>query len=398
MKKEKAIKPAILGGIPAFSEPIPITKPTMPDTDVILSRYKEIFKTGIITNAKYVKEFEATAVKHLKVRNAIALSSCTCGLMLTMKCLELKGEVIIPSFTFHATAHAAVWNNLTPVFVDCQSDTFNVCPEEVEKAITEKTSAILATHIFGNPSDIDALEKIAAKNKLALIFDAAHGFGASYKGKPVGGNGTASVFSLSPTKLLTSAEGGIVTTNDDALAAKLKVARNYGDSGNYDCAFSGFNSRMSELHAILGIESLGDLAKNVKRRQKSVEIYKELLRKLPGISFQKIKKGNQSSFKDFSIIVDADKFGLSRDSLSEALAKENIVVKKYFYPPVHRQKAFAKYCQGNIKKTFVNTESISQTALSLPLYSHIEEKDIRKICEALSRIYSSRKEIKEVIN
>src|SRR3989344_1126517 len=177
---------AILGGQPAFAQPLPITKPTIPSIAKLTSQYTQILESGMITNAGYVKEFEKQVANYLGVKEAVAVSSCTSGLMLTFKILKLKGEVILPSFTFHATAHALVWNNLKPVFVDCLPETYNIDPAQVEKAITPQTSAILGVHIFGNPADISALEKIAKKHRLKLIFDAAHGFGSQYQGKNIG--------------------------------------------------------------------------------------------------------------------------------------------------------------------------------------------------------------------
>ncbi len=387
------IPAAVLGGPPAFSEVLPITKPTIPPVARLTSQYERILKSGMITNAGYVKEFERQVAEYLGVKEAVAVSSCTLGLMLTLKVLKLKGEVILPSFTFHATGHAIVWNGMRPVFVDCLADTYNIDPAQVEKAVTAQTSAILGVHIFGNPADISALEKIAKKYRLKLIFDAAHGFGSQYQRKNVGGFGDAEVFSLSPTKLLTSGEGGMVATNDLDLAKQIRIGRNYGDSGDYDSLFSGFNSRMSEFHALLGIESLRDLEKNVAQRIRMAQLYKKLLTALPGISFQKIADGNRSSFKDFSILIDQKKFGLSRDQLSQALLAENIIVKKYFYPPVHEQKAFLSYQAGHAPQLPV-TQMVANNILSLPLYSHIAESAVRKVCAALHCIYDQRGPIK----
>uniref|UniRef100_A0A7V3J982 DegT/DnrJ/EryC1/StrS family aminotransferase n=1 Tax=candidate division CPR3 bacterium TaxID=2268181 RepID=A0A7V3J982_UNCC3 len=378
--------PAILGGEPAFDKPVPITEPTIPPIHQLKSMYEKVLKSRMITNSKFVQEFEARVAEHLGVKHAIAVNSCTSGLMLIMKALDLKGEVILPSFTFHATAHAVVWNGLKPVFVDCDPETYNIDPKEVEKAITPRTCAILGVHIFGNPADVEALEKIAKKHKLKLIFDAAHGFGSKYKGKHVGGFGDAESFSLSPTKLLTAGEGGIVTTNDDEIARRVRIGRNYGDPGTYDCEFSGFSARMSEFQAILGIESLKMLESNVLRRNKMANLYKTLLAKIPGISFQKIKAGNRSSYKDFSILIDERKFGISRDKLYEALMAENIVVKKYFYPPVHKQRAFEKYASQHDANLHI-TERISTGSISLPLFSHISEMVVEKICSVVVLIY-----------
>ena len=384
-------KPAFLGGKPMFDEPVPITLPTLPDPDILIDRYKKIVKSRMITNSTTVKEFEDMCAQYLGVENAVAMNSCTSGLMLLMKVFGLKGAVILPSFTFHATAHAVVWNGLKPVFVDCDPESYNIDPEQVEKAITSQTSAILAVHLFGNPADIEELERIAKKHKLKLLFDAAHAFGAKRKGKNTGNFGDAESFSLSPTKLLTSGEGGMVTTNDKELAKKLRIARNYGDSGDYDCEFAGFNARMSEFNALMGIETLKVLEKNVVRRNAIVKIYKDKLSKIPGISFQYIDPADRSTFKDFSIYINEKEFGMTRDELHDALLKENIIVKKYFYPPVHRQKAYKSIKQAN---KLDNTVRITDRVLSLPLYSHIEENTVKNICLALQNIYEHKNNLR----
>lgn len=376
--------PAILGGAPIFDTLLPFARPTLSGIITLQKKYLEILESGMITNSKYVEEFEEKVKKHLGVKYAIALNSCTSGLMLILKALEIKGEVIIPSFTFFATGHCVLWNNLTPVLVDCDRNTFNIDPIAVEKAITSKTSAIIAVHLFGNPADTKALEKIAKKYNLKLIFDAAHGFGVKHQGKSLGGSGDAESFSLSPTKLLTSAEGGIVTTNNKELARRIRIGRNYGDSGIYDCEFAGLSARMSELHALLGIESLKNLEKNTANRGQLVKLYKELLSKIPGITFQKIEDGDRSSFKDFSVYIDKKEFGLSRDKLALALEAENIMVKKFFFPPLHKQKIYAKY--HNSKNKVDNTNNLSENSLSIPLYSHMETAVVKKVCEAIYRI------------
>lgn len=383
MTKNKKL-PATLGGKPAFDKPMPITEPTIPPIKKLRKRYEQILKSKMITNSRYVQEFEKKVAEYLGVKHAIAVSSCTSGLMLIMKVLNLKGEVVLPSFTFHATAHAIVWNGLKLVFVDCDPQTYNIDPQEVEKSITSRTSAIIAVHIFGNPPDIERLEKIARKHKIKLIFDAAHGFGSKYKGKHVGGFGDAESFSLSPTKLLTAGEGGIVTTNSKEISDKIRIGRNYGDPGTYNPEFSGLSARMSEFNASLGLESLKTLEKNVIRRNRVVKLYKKLLSKLPGIKFQKIQKDDRSSFKDFSILIDERKFGISRDILYKALMAENIIVKKYFSPSVHKIKAFMAYSKNLYLPV---TEKVSENSLSLPLSSHIKDAVIKKICRTVEKIY-----------
>jgi dTDP-4-amino-4,6-dideoxygalactose transaminase len=277
------------------------------------------------------------------------------------------------------------------VFVDCDPETYCIDLKQAERAINKNTCAILGVHIFGNPADVEGLEALTKKYNLKLFFDAAHGFGSQYQGKNLGRFGNAEVFSLSPTKLLTAGEGGIVATNDDELAKQLRIGRNYGDCGDYDSIFSGFNARMSEFHAMLGIESLKDLEKNVARRNKIAGIYNAGLSDVPGISLQKIQAGNRSSFKDFTILIDEEEFGMSRDVLYKALTAEKISVKKYFYPPVHEQKAFASYPSD--AGTLQMTHRVSYNVLSLPLYSHIDESTVLTIIAAVKNIYEHRQEI-----
>src|SRR5512138_2321889 len=248
--------PAILGGVPAFQSKINIVRPVMPDLYEMEDSVQGILRSGMVTKGEHLKRFEQAIREHLGARHAIAVSSCTSGLMLTYRGLGLTGDVVVPSFTFMATVSALVWSGLRPVYADVDPGTTNLDPAAAEAAITPQTSAIVAVHNFGNPAEIDALIAVARRHNLKLIFDAAHGFGALYQGQPVGGQANAHVFSLSPTKLLITGEGGIVATNDDALADKIIMGREYGNSGNYDSAFAGLNARMPEFSALLGLHSL----------------------------------------------------------------------------------------------------------------------------------------------
>ena len=389
-------KPAILGGKPVFSrhKGIPILRPTLPKVEELLPRLKKSLSSGQITNASNVKRFEELSAHYLGVRHSVAVSSCTAGLILVHKCLGLKGEVIVPSFTFHATAHSLLWNNLTPIFVDSREDTFNIDERRIEELITRKTSAILAVYLYGDPPDVEKLQRIADRHGLKLIFDSAHAFGSRFKGAMAGRFGDAEVFSLSPTKLLISGEGGIVATNDKTLADRLKVARNYGDSGNYDCAFNGLNARMAEFNAILGIEGLKILDKKIKCRNRIAQLYTDFFKNYKGISFQKIEKGNLSTFKDYSIIIDPVMLGIDRDAVAIALEKENIITKKYFYPPVHMQKVYSPYN----KISLPIAERLSDRVLSIPIYCSLSSKTIKKICHAFSRIFKHKEEIKEILH
>ncbi len=390
-------KPARLGGKPLFSEWLPITRPTLPSFDELASPLRETVEKGLLSNVGInVRKLEEEIEINLEVENAIAVSSCTLGLILALKCLGLKGEVIVPSFTFSATVHSLIWNNLTPVFADCDPETYNMDVEQVESLITPQTSAILAVYIFGNPPDIEGLEKIAFQRGLRLVFDSAHGLGSLYKGKPPGSFGDVESFSMTPTKLVVAGEGGMVTTSDDELAERVRMGRNYGDPGNYDCEFVGLNARMPEWNAILALKSLEMLEENASRRNELVKMYKDRLSKVPGISFQKIGKGCRSSFKDFSLYIDANKFGLNRDELAVALKKERIQTRKYFYPPIHWQRAYKEYYDSYRGKLPV-TERVSQNLLSIPLYSHMPEEEVEKVCVAIENIHDFARNIKNTL-
>ena len=297
-------KPAILGGKPTFAKLLPIVRPTLPSYEQLAGEMSEIVGSGMVTRGKQLRAFEEAAAAHLQVKHAVAVSSCTSGLMLSYKGLGLQGEIIAPSFTFMATVSAAVWAGLRPVLVEVERHTHNIDPAAVERAITPKTTAIVAVHNFGNPADITALEKIAKQRGLKLIFDAAHGFGAKHQGVPVGGQGDAQCYSLSPTKLVVAGEGGIVATNSDELADKIRCGREYGMGAAYDSLFAGINARMSEFHACLGRHSLAMLEKHAGRRQEIVALFQRKLGALPGIEFQKVLPGNHCSYKDFSLTVD----------------------------------------------------------------------------------------------
>lgn len=375
---------------PVFKEVLPITKPYLPSFERVKDKISEIFSSGMITNYKYVKELESDVSKYMNVKNAIAVSSCTSGLMLVEKLLNLTGEVILPSFTFSATGHSLMWNNLKPVFVDIDPNTFLIDTEKIEEAITPKTSAILAVHTFGLPSEVKKLQEIADANNLKLIFDSAHAFGSKVDNKYIGQFGDAEVFSSSPTKLMTTGEGGLVTTNNDELAKQIRIGRNYGDDGSYDCKFIGMNARMAEFNAILGIESLKLIEDHIRMREKIVEIYQKELKEIP-LAFQRISSNYRTTFKDFAIILDEKEFGLNRDKVAEIMRSQNIITKKYFYP-LHKQTAYSDFINSNTKLPI--TDKISQNILCLPLYAKLSEEDVKKVCYVLKSIYDNRDNLK----
>ncbi len=386
--------PAILGGMPVFQNKINIVRPVMPDFEDMAEGVQGILRSGMVTKGGHLKAFEQAIREHLGVKHIIAVSSCTSGLMLTYRGLGLSGDVVVPSFTFMATVSALVWSGLRPVYADVDPETTNLDPAAAEAAITPQTTAIVAVHNFGNPAEIDALLDVARRHNLKLIFDAAHGFGASYQGVPVGGQADAHVYSLSPTKLLITGEGGIVATNNDELAEQISMGREYGNSGNYDSAFAGLNARMPEFNALMGLRSLDRLEEAAVSRNQSAELFREMLGGLPGVGFQVVRPGNRCSYKDFSATFEPEKFGLTRDELALALAQENIDTRKYYEPPVHRQTAYQQFYDG---QPLPNTEWLANNSLSFPMWSNMDRQVVVNICEAVQRIYENRAAVRNCL-
>jgi len=388
-------KPAIFGSSPLFEREMNIVSPTLPKLEDIRDQITEILSTGNLTNnSRYVRDFEKEIKKCLNVKHAVAVANGTSGLMLLLQTLGLKGEVIVPSFTFSATVHALMWNQLKPVFVDIDPDTYNVDPILVAESITAETSAILAVHVFGNPCDIKVLEKIAHDNELRLIFDSAHAFGSSYDGQRIGGFGDAEVFSFHATKILPVGEGGAITTNNIELQEKLSCRRNFGNPGDDNCRFPGLNAKMPEFSAILGLEGLKLIEEYIHRRNEIAGSYKAKLEKTPGLSFQKITPGCQSTYQFFSILIDPPDFGLNRDQLKVALNKENIITRKYFYPPMHHHQAYQEFQNQYIGKLPV-TEAVSNNILCLPICSHMLSEEVEKIPFAVERIHNYHHEVQQ---
>lgn len=385
-------KPAILGGEVVFMESVPIVKPAISKhtTADFMERVKQILDSGLVTNHTHVATFEEAIGSFLDVRGVAAVSSCTSGLILTLQSLGLSdSEVLIPTFTFAASVHAGYWNRCRIVFVDCDPHSFNISIEDLERKLSKHSAAVLATHIFGNPCQIDVLERISRERGLKLLFDSAHCLGGSFKGKKIGGFGDSEIFSCSPTKLLTTMEGGIITTNDVDLAQNLKTARNYGVYPDYTCDQPGLSARMAEINALLGLEMLSNLDEGVSNRNVYASQYQHFLSEVPGIRFQEITPDSVPTYKDFAIIVDPVKFGIDRDLLCRALGKENVATKKYFSPLAHELGPYRDLPHG----VLANAEFLAAHVLCLPIYNYMEDDLIERVCFTIQRIHEHADEV-----
>jgi len=374
----------VLGGAPLFASPLNIVAPVVPGIEEVGPRVAEILANGQLTNdSRYVREFEAALESRLGVA-AVTTANGTWSIVLAMKALGLEGEVIVPSYTYCASAHAIRWAGAAPVFADVLPDTFTLNPDAVRAAITPRTTAILAVHIYGHPCEVDELTALAAEKGLALLFDSAHAFGATYRGGAIGTFGRAESFSFHATKTLPIGEGGCVATSDRELAGRLRLWRKFGDAGDEDSQVAGTNAKMQEFNAILGLAGLPAVDGTIARRRGYADALRKRLSPVAGLRFQEERPYVRSSMQNFATLVDERLFGLSRDEVYRGLAAENIRCRRYFHPPVHRQKAYAGLPHGPLPVT----SAVSDAVLSLPFHSLMTSSQIEKIGDAFAMLHA----------
>jgi dTDP-4-amino-4,6-dideoxygalactose transaminase len=374
--------PALLGGPPAFPDGLPFVRPPVPPLARVVERLAPSYDRGILTNGPLARELEERAAERLGVPHVLAVASCTAGLMLAFRALAPSGRVVMPSFTFSASAHAVAWNGLAPRFADCEEDTFQVDLADAGPLL-DGASALMVTHVFGAPCRPDDVERLAGAAGVPVVFDAAHGLGALHCGRPVGGFGDVEVFSLTPTKLVVAGEGGLVATRRDDVAEAIRIGRNYGDPGNYDTQFVGLNARLSELHAALALESLAELDEHLATRDELADRYVRALTAIPGIRVQRVEPGDRSTWKDFTIAVDTEAFGVTRDALVAALRADGIDTRNYFDPPVHRQRSHAAAAD----RPLPITERVATEVVSLPLYRSLSAADVDRVVAVIGAVH-----------
>jgi dTDP-4-amino-4,6-dideoxygalactose transaminase len=370
-----------------------MAQPRLPDAALLLPRFQSIVAGGFLTKGPELEGFERECAEYLGVPHCVGVSSCTSGLMLVLQALKRRSpggparpRIAVPSFTFLASVSALIWAGFEPEFVDVDEASMNLCLEDLSQVLAEKdVVAVVGVHCFGNPVPAQ-VEEICAAAGVPLLFDAAHGFGSTHLGQPVGSSGWCQVYSLTPTKMVVAGEGGIIATQDAALAAELKVAREYGNDGSYDTVFAGMNARLSELHCALGRESLKMLEDVVAFRNKAACQLHGALGVVPGVSFQSITPHSRTTYKDFTIVMDPELFGCSRDAVAWALAADGVPSRAYFHPPCHRHRAFSQFHHRPLPRT----ERLASRCLSIPL---LGGDTVIPMAEALARIQAHATEV-----
>jgi dTDP-4-amino-4,6-dideoxygalactose transaminase len=361
---------------------LPIIRPTLPSLQEVAELVRDSWESGVVTVGQTVRAFEEEMCRRTGARHAIGLSSCTAGLMLAPQALKLPAgsEIIVPSFTFAATAQALVWNGFIPVFCDCLPGTCTLDPEDVERNLSAKTAAICPVYIYGLPPDIEALLELGKRKGVPVYFDSAQGLGATYQGKPAGGFGACEIFSMSPTKVVTAVEGGVVTTNDDELAQRLRSMRDYGKDpvNGEDMIYLGLSARMNELNAAVALLSLRNIDALVAARRQRIAQYRERLGRLSGCWVQQYPEDRMTSGNYFVLFI-SDKAKRPRDDVYTALKEVGVQTKRYFYPPVHAQTVFQRFPM-RVSAKLTETTRISNEGLALPLYSHMTGEQVDFVC------------------
>jgi dTDP-4-amino-4,6-dideoxygalactose transaminase len=374
---------AIFGNAPAFAEKVHVGRPNVGNRERLLSRINDMLDRNWLTNdGPYVREFEKRLAEFVGVRHCVAMCNATISLEIAIRALGLTGEVIVPSFTFVATAHSLQWQEITPVFCDIDPKTHNLDPLQVEKMITPRTSGIIGVHTWGRACDIGALEEIARRRKLELMFDAAHAFGCSYKGKLIGGFGRCEVFSFHATKFFNTFEGGAVLTNEGELAEKMRLMRNFGFSGYDNVIYIGTNGKMTEVCAAMGLTSLESVEYFVEVNRRNHLIYERELEGIPGISLMAYDAAERANYQYLILEINELEAGLTRDEFVAVLEAENVLARRYFFPGCHRMEPYRSYFPHSALM-LPETEKLCRRVMALPTGTAVDERAIARICEII---------------
>lgn len=362
---------------------INVTKSDLPELEKYVEYLKKIWSTRWLTNeGKLAQLLKERLEEYLRVKNLVLVANGTLALQLALKALELEGEIITTPFTFAATTNVIVWEGLTPVFADIDPHTFNIDPMKVEKGITGKTSAILATHVYGNPCYVEELAEIAAKHQLKLIYDAAHAFGVEYKNRSVLDYGDISTLSFHATKVFNTIEGGAIVAKDEELFERLKLLRNHGIKSEEEVVLPGLNAKMNEFQAAMGLCNLENIDKNIQLRKIIYEHYKEKLAQT-NIKFQEIIASKYNYIYMPVCFENIQK----RDAIYLELAKNGIKPRKYFFPltvnfDYFKEKGVNLVEQYDLKEA----HDVADTILCLPLYPDLDIAVIDDIIRIIKKL------------
>jgi dTDP-4-amino-4,6-dideoxygalactose transaminase len=357
-----------------------VGRPNIGDRERFLARVNDILdRRWLSNNGPVVQEFEKKVAEILGVKHALAMCNATAAIEIAARALGMHGEVILPSYTFVATAHALQWQGITPVFADMDPTTHNIDPAKIEALITPRTTGIVGVHVWGRACHTEAIEKTAAKHNLKVMYDASHGFGSSTQGRMLGGFGSCEVFSFHATKFINCFEGGVVATNDDELAYQMRMMTNFGFTGYDRVEYLGINGKMNEVCAAMGLTNLEAMSEVIDVNRRNYLTYCEELRSVAGVSVIRYDPAERNNYQYVVIEVDPDVCRRNRDEIIEALHAENVIARKYFWPGCHRMEPY-RTAQPDAWKQLPETERVAARVIVLPTGQTVDEETVRRVC------------------
>jgi dTDP-4-amino-4,6-dideoxygalactose transaminase len=375
---------AVFGGAPAFERKLHVGQPNFGDRAHFMQRVERILDSKWYTNyGACVQELEAALGSHLGVKHCVAVCNATLGLQIAIRAMPMRGEVIIPSMTFVATAHALQWQQIKPVFCDVDETTHVLDPREVRRLITDRTTGIVGVHLWGRACPVEELQEIADEHALHLLFDAAHAFGCTHGGRMIGGFGDAEVFSFHATKFFNTFEGGAITTNDDALASRLRAMVNFGSTGVDEVSHVGTNGKMSEISAAMGLTSLRSIDQFVDVNRLNRDAYRRHLAHIPGMLLREWDSRELNNFQYVVVEYTQPAGGPARDDILAALLAENVMARKYFWPGCHRMEPY-RTLDPEAGLRLPHTEALADKLIILPTGTGVSAAEIEKVCELLA--------------
>jgi dTDP-4-amino-4,6-dideoxygalactose transaminase len=364
---------------------ITVTSPLIPPLDEFTPYLEDIWKRKRLTNNGYYhQELEKALCEYLGIEYLSLFTNGTLALIIALQELRITGEVITTPYSFVATTHSLWWNGIKPVFVDVEPNTFNLDPDKIEAAITPKTTAILPAHIYGNPCDVYKIQEIADKYGLKIIYDAAHAFGVTQNGKSILNAGDLSILSFHATKTYSTIEGGAIICHDEKTKQRIDYLKNFGFAGETTVVAPGINAKMDEVHAAYGLLSLKYVDAAIERRGEVAFCYREALKDVSGIAFLEDMPGIRHNYSYFPILVDENKYGMSRDALYQRMKDVNIFGRRYFYPLISD---FSTYrgLDSALPENLPVANDISRRVICLPLHHEMTGDDILRIVNLISK-------------
>jgi dTDP-4-amino-4,6-dideoxygalactose transaminase len=362
-----------------------VGRPNIGDREAFLRLVGEMFdRRWLSNNGPIVQEFERRVADYLGVRHCVAMCNGTIALEIAIRALGLEGEVIVPSYTFVATAHALHWQGITPVFADIDPDTHNLDPDAVRRMITPRTSGIIGVHLWGRGAPVEALQQIADEHGLALMYDAAHAFGCSYRGRMIGGFGRAEVLSFHATKFFNTFEGGAVVTNDDELAETMRLMRNFGFSGFDNVIHPGTNGKMVEVCAAMGLVNLDYIDTVIEANRCNYHVYREALAGIRGLTLMPYDEAERNNFQ-YVILEVAPDCPATRDEIVAELHRHNVLARKYFWPGCHRMKPY-RDLQPHAGLMLPHTETVAARVIVMPTGTALKTEQVERIAAIVREV------------